>query len=89
MRMWPNGMRHQPSKLATRVRLPPSAPRAGSSAAERLTLNQTGEGPIPSRRTGEYVQLAERPSPNLGGCGSDSRLAYLIPLSSIWQSTWF
>jgi hypothetical protein len=27
---------------------------------------------------GEYVQLAERPSSNLGGCGFNSRLAYLM-----------
>ena len=68
------------------VRFPGGAPRAGSSAAERLTLNQTGEGPIPSRRTGEYVQLAERIGSNPIGCGSDSRLAYLIPLSSIGRA---
>jgi hypothetical protein len=44
VRTWPNGMRHQPSKLATRVRLPPSAPGAASSMAERQALNLCRSG---------------------------------------------
>jgi hypothetical protein len=44
VRTWPNGIWHQPSKLAMRVRLPPSAPGAASSMAERQALNLCRSG---------------------------------------------